>query len=49
MDVLEKNDNGWWLVQIDTQQGWAPATYLETLEHQEEADDPEPIYGGEIA
>ena len=27
--VLEQSDNGWWLVEIDGNKGWAPASYLE--------------------
>ncbi len=44
--MLEKNENGWWLVQIETTKGWAPASYLEPIDQPEEQDDPEPIYGG---
>ena len=46
VDVLEKSENGWWLVQIDSRQGWAPATYLEPINQGDEVDDPGPIYGG---
>ncbi|KAL4231928.1 SH3 and PX domain-containing protein 2B [Mactra antiquata] len=27
--VLEKNESGWWYVEIDGQEGWAPATYID--------------------
>ncbi|XP_052771631.1 SH3 and PX domain-containing protein 2A-like isoform X2 [Mya arenaria] len=27
--VLEKSDNGWWYIDIEGQEGWAPATYIE--------------------
>ena len=29
--VIEKHENGWWLVCIEDQQGWAPSSYLEPL------------------
>ncbi len=28
LEVVEKNDNGWWFVTLGEQTGWAPATYL---------------------
>lgn len=46
VDVLKKDDGGWWLIQVDTKQGWAPATYLEPLDEDGEIDEPELIYGG---
>ena len=32
VDVVEKNTNGWWFINVDETQGWVPATYLEPLE-----------------
>lgn len=32
VEVVEKNTNGWWFVNIDDAQGWLPATYLEPLD-----------------
>ena len=29
--VIEKHENGWWLVCIEDQQGWAPSSYLEPI------------------
>ncbi|KAH9499211.1 SH3 and PX domain-containing protein 2B [Bulinus truncatus] len=29
VEVLEKNDNGWWFVHSEDAQGWVPSTYLE--------------------
>ncbi|KAF7302719.1 Microfilament motor [Mycena chlorophos] len=29
VELLEKDDNGWWLVKKDSMQGWAPNNYLE--------------------
>ncbi len=29
VDVLEKNDDGWWFVEIERKEGWAPSTYIE--------------------
>lgn len=31
VEVIEKNDSGWWLVRIGNEEGWAPSTYLEPL------------------
>ncbi|XP_060565530.1 SH3 and PX domain-containing protein 2A-like isoform X2 [Ruditapes philippinarum] len=30
--VLEKNENGWWYIEIDEKEGWAPAAYIERAE-----------------
>lgn len=32
VDVIEKNDYGWWLVDRDGELGWAPASHLEPTE-----------------
>ncbi|XP_043925041.1 SH3 and PX domain-containing protein 2B isoform X2 [Protopterus annectens] len=29
VEVVEKNSNGWWYIQIDEKEGWAPATYID--------------------
>lgn len=42
LTVIEKTDRGWWFVcDADDQQGWAPATYLESIgtENEEESDE----------
>ncbi|XP_030058659.1 SH3 and PX domain-containing protein 2A isoform X2 [Microcaecilia unicolor] len=30
VDVIEKNESGWWFVSTAEEQGWVPATYLES-------------------
>ncbi|XP_078599958.1 uncharacterized protein LOC144875075 isoform X2 [Branchiostoma floridae x Branchiostoma japonicum] len=47
VDVVEKNMNGWWLVQVDEKQGWCPASYLEPLDQPEERDEERPNWEGE--
>ena len=32
VQVLEKDDGGWWLAMIDFQQGWVPSNFLAKLE-----------------
>ncbi|XP_054610690.1 SH3 and PX domain-containing protein 2B isoform X2 [Dunckerocampus dactyliophorus] len=29
VEVIEKNGSGWWYIQIDDQEGWAPATFID--------------------
>ncbi|PFX21799.1 SH3 and PX domain-containing protein 2A-like isoform X2 [Stylophora pistillata] len=29
VEVIDKNENGWWFVNVDEEQGWVPAAYLE--------------------
>ena len=29
VDVIERNDDGWWFVKIGKKEGWAPSTYIE--------------------
>nr|XP_057943143.1 neutrophil cytosol factor 1 isoform X2 [Doryrhamphus excisus] len=48
VEIVEKNQNGWWFCQCDTKRGWAPASYLEPLDGPEEAEDVEPNYEGEL-
>ncbi|OAX40076.1 hypothetical protein K503DRAFT_28351 [Rhizopogon vinicolor AM-OR11-026] len=31
VELIEKDDNGWWLVKKDEQEGWAPNNYLELV------------------
>ncbi|KAL3042592.1 hypothetical protein OYC64_020509 [Pagothenia borchgrevinki] len=29
VEVIEKNNGGWWYIQIDEKEGWAPATFID--------------------
>ena len=29
VEVIEKNNDGWWFVKINNEEGWAPSTYIE--------------------
>uniref|UniRef100_A0A3Q3K6Q3 SH3 and PX domains 2B n=1 Tax=Monopterus albus TaxID=43700 RepID=A0A3Q3K6Q3_MONAL len=29
VEVIEKNSSGWWYIQIDDKEGWAPATFID--------------------
>lgn len=29
VEVIEKNNDGWWFVNIENKEGWAPSTYIE--------------------
>ncbi|XP_053573103.1 SH3 and PX domain-containing protein 2B isoform X2 [Bombina bombina] len=29
VEVIEKNHSGWWYIQIDEKEGWAPATFID--------------------
>ncbi len=40
VEVIERNDDGWWFVEIDGSQGWAPSSFLE--EKQKPAVDTKP-------
>jgi myosin-1 len=31
VELVEKDDNGWWLVKKDSAEGWAPSNYLELV------------------
>ncbi|KAJ7492331.1 microfilament motor [Mycena latifolia] len=42
VEVLEQDDNGWWLVKKDGVQGWAPNNYLELAPAQAPAAPPPP-------
>ncbi|XP_068188148.1 neutrophil cytosol factor 1 [Antennarius striatus] len=48
VEIVEKNQNGWWFCQCESKRGWAPAAYLEPLDGPEEAEDPEPDYEGDL-
>ncbi|XP_040005453.1 neutrophil cytosol factor 1 isoform X4 [Xiphias gladius] len=48
VEIVEKNQNGWWFCQCGSKQGWTPASYLEPLDQPEEAEDAEPNYEGEL-
>ena len=38
VEVIDKNQNGWWFVSLDDfHEGWVPATFLDPLYGQEEA------------
>ncbi|XP_062947856.1 neutrophil cytosol factor 1 [Cynocephalus volans] len=47
VDVVEKNENGWWFCQRKAMRGWVPASFLEPLDSPDELEDPEPNYAGE--
>jgi myosin-1 len=42
VEVVEKDDNGWWLVKKDGAEGWAPNNYLEPVPPQAAASLPPP-------
>ncbi|XP_005988606.1 neutrophil cytosol factor 1 [Latimeria chalumnae] len=48
VDVVEKNENGWWFCQLENKRGWVPASYLEPLESPDELEEQEPNYAGEL-
>uniref|UniRef100_A0A8D0AIG9 Neutrophil cytosolic factor 1 n=1 Tax=Sander lucioperca TaxID=283035 RepID=A0A8D0AIG9_SANLU len=48
VEIVEKNQNGWWFCQGESKRGWVPATYLEPLDGPDEAEDAEPNYEGEL-
>ncbi|KAL4253614.1 Myosin-1 [Abortiporus biennis] len=37
VELVEKDDNGWWLVKKDGAEGWAPSNYLELVPHKPKA------------
>ncbi|XP_045188773.2 SH3 and PX domain-containing protein 2A-like isoform X2 [Mercenaria mercenaria] len=41
--VLEKSENGWWYIEIDDKEGWAPAAYIERVEPVKKARVPSPL------
>ncbi|KAG0700660.1 P-loop containing nucleoside triphosphate hydrolase protein [Suillus ampliporus] len=42
VELVEKDDNGWWLVRKDGQEGWAPNNYLELVPPKAKAARPPP-------
>ncbi|XP_068436442.1 neutrophil cytosol factor 1 isoform X2 [Clinocottus analis] len=48
VEIVEKNQNGWWFCQGESKRGWVPASYLEPLDGPEEAEEDEPNYEGEM-
>ncbi|XP_044078524.1 neutrophil cytosol factor 1 [Siniperca chuatsi] len=48
VEIVEKNQNGWWFCQCESKQGWVPSSYLEPLDGPEEAEEAEPNYEGEL-
>uniref|UniRef100_A0A668W3W3 Neutrophil cytosolic factor 1 n=2 Tax=Oreochromis aureus TaxID=47969 RepID=A0A668W3W3_OREAU len=47
VEIVEKNENGWWFCQCESKRGWIPASYLEPLDGPDEAEDAEPNYEGD--
>lgn len=37
VELVEKDDNGWWLVKKDGKEGWTPNNYLELVPHKPKA------------
>ncbi|KAM3602060.1 uncharacterized protein V6R79_023811 [Siganus canaliculatus] len=48
VEIVEKNQNGWWFCQCDSKRGWVPASYLEPLDGPDESEDADPDYEGEL-
>ncbi|XP_063809801.1 neutrophil cytosol factor 1 isoform X2 [Pseudophryne corroboree] len=48
VDVVEKNENGWWFCQMKNKRGWLPAAYLEPLDSPDEPEEQDPNYEGEL-
>uniref|UniRef100_A0A3Q3QYH2 Neutrophil cytosolic factor 1 n=1 Tax=Monopterus albus TaxID=43700 RepID=A0A3Q3QYH2_MONAL len=48
VEIVEKNQNGWWFCQGESKRGWVPASYLEPLDGPDEGEDAEPNYEGEL-
>ncbi|XP_041053436.1 neutrophil cytosol factor 1 isoform X2 [Carcharodon carcharias] len=47
VEIVEKNENGWWFCEMEGKRGWLPASYLEPLESPDESEEQEPNYEGE--
>ncbi|XP_078202545.1 SH3 and PX domain-containing protein 2A isoform X4 [Callithrix jacchus] len=47
VDVIEKNESGWWFVSTSEEQGWVPATYLEAQNGTRDDSDINPKTGEE--
>uniref|UniRef100_A0A671VFR2 Neutrophil cytosolic factor 1 n=1 Tax=Sparus aurata TaxID=8175 RepID=A0A671VFR2_SPAAU len=48
VEIVEKNQNGWWFCQHESKHGWVPASYLEPLDGPEESEEADPNYEGEL-
>ena len=31
VEIVEKDDSGWWLIRIGAEEGWAPSTFLQKM------------------
>ncbi|KAM9450402.1 SH3 and PX domain-containing protein 2B isoform 2-T2 [Clarias gariepinus] len=40
VEVIEKNSSGWWYIQIDDKEGWAPVTFLDKYKKSSSASRP---------
>ncbi|KAM9320089.1 neutrophil cytosol factor 1 [Gastrophryne carolinensis] len=48
VDIVEKNENGWWFCQMKNKRGWLPGAYLEPFDGPDESEEQEPNYAGEV-
>uniref|UniRef100_A0A8D0GGX9 Neutrophil cytosolic factor 1 n=1 Tax=Sphenodon punctatus TaxID=8508 RepID=A0A8D0GGX9_SPHPU len=48
LDVVEKNESGWWFCQLKNKRGWVPAAYLEPTDGPDESEEQDPNYAGEL-
>ncbi|XP_028937188.1 SH3 and PX domain-containing protein 2A isoform X2 [Ornithorhynchus anatinus] len=49
VDVIEKNESGWWFVSTSEEQGWVPATYLESQNGTRDDSDINTSKAGEVS
>ncbi|XP_040110255.1 SH3 and PX domain-containing protein 2A isoform X2 [Oryx dammah] len=49
VDVIEKNESGWWFVSTSEEQGWVPATYLEAQNGTRDDSDINTSKNGEVS
>ncbi|XP_023571407.1 SH3 and PX domain-containing protein 2A isoform X2 [Octodon degus] len=49
VDVIEKNESGWWFVSTSEEQGWVPATYLEAQNGTRDDSDLNTSKAGEVS
>ncbi|XP_071077257.1 SH3 and PX domain-containing protein 2A isoform X4 [Desmodus rotundus] len=49
VDVIEKNESGWWFVSTSEEQGWVPATYLEAQNGTRDDSDINTSKSGEVS
>ncbi|KAM6183758.1 SH3 and PX domain-containing protein 2A isoform 1-T1 [Erethizon dorsatum] len=49
VDVIEKNESGWWFVSTSEEQGWVPATYLEAQNGTRDDSDINTSKAGEVS